>query len=70
MGEVGLGVGLELVGDLLREHFAELDAPLVERIHVADRTLDEDAVSRAADATQLLRGFEPRRFGNKDRTTM
>jgi hypothetical protein len=27
-------------------------------------------VSRAADATQLLRGFEPRRFGNKDRTTM
>ena len=35
---------VELRDDALREHLAELDAPLVERVDVPDRALREDAV--------------------------
>src|SRR6185369_8473758 len=42
--ELGLGRARQLRDDALREHLAELDAPLVERIDVPHDPLDEDAV--------------------------
>src|SRR5690606_18986096 len=43
VGELGLRI-LELGDDALREHFAELDAPLVERVHIPDHALHEHLV--------------------------
>src|SRR5712691_7692502 len=44
MSEPRLGVALQLSGNPLGEHLAELDAPLVEGVHAPDRGLDEHAV--------------------------
>src|SRR3954468_23609635 len=39
-----LALARQLGADALRQHLAELDAPLVERIDVPDHALHEDAV--------------------------
>src|SRR5262245_9396172 len=44
VGELGLGLALELRHDPLRERLAELDAPLVEGVDAPDGALREDAV--------------------------
>ena len=42
--ELRFGLALQFRNDALRQHLAELDAPLVERINVPDDALGEDAV--------------------------
>ena len=44
VGELGLGVGLELGDDPLGQDLAELDSPLVEGVDAPDGALGEDAV--------------------------
>ncbi len=44
VGQLGLGLALELGDDLLRQHLAELDAPLIEGVDLPDRALREHAV--------------------------
>src|SRR5260370_26902301 len=45
---------LKLRNDAVRQHFARLDAPLVERIDVPDRALDEDFVFVERDELPLI----------------
>src|ERR1035441_2523727 len=42
--EVRLRRGLQLRNDVLRQHLAQLDAPLIERIDAPDRALREHTV--------------------------
>ena len=42
--ELGLVRALELGNDALRQHLAQLDAPLIERVDIPDRPLGKDAV--------------------------
>ena len=42
--ELGGGLALELGNDALRQHLAEFDAPLIERIDVPDHALSEDGM--------------------------
>src|SRR5437588_12098072 len=44
VSELRLGRVLQFGNDPLREHLAELDTPLVERIDLPDRTLGEHVV--------------------------
>src|SRR5216110_904139 len=59
MGEPWFGIGLELAGDARREHLAELDAPLVERVDVPDRSLHQDAVLVQRDELAERFGLKP-----------
>src|SRR5262245_57240093 len=57
---VARGAGaLELAGDALGEHLAELDAPLVERVDVPDRALHEHLVLVQRDQRAERFGREP-----------
>ena len=44
MGEVGPVLLFKLRDDALRQHLAQLDAPLIERVDIPDDALSEDRV--------------------------
>src|SRR5258708_36999480 len=52
---------LNLRDDAVRQHLAQFDAPLVERIDVPDRPLGEDGVF--VQSHQLAQGFRRQLFG-------
>ena len=49
MAESGLRLALDFGDDVLSQHFAQLDAPLVEGINVPDNALGEDAMLVKSD---------------------
>src|SRR5436305_948541 len=64
--ERGFVVGRELAGDLLRQHLAQFDAPLVEGVDRPDRALREDTVLVQRDERAQRVGrqaFEQHRVG-------
>ena len=61
MVELRFRVAFELSDDLLREHLAQLDTPLVEGVDVPDDALGEDGVLVECD--QLAEGFGCEDFG-------
>jgi len=62
--EPGRSLALQLRNDALREHFAELDAPLVKGIDVPDHALREHAVFVKRD--QLAEDFWREPVGEDD----
>src|SRR6266480_5085480 len=49
MAESGLRLALKFRNDALSQHFAQLDAPLVERINVPDNALGENRMLVKSD---------------------
>ena len=58
---LGSCCGFQFRDDALGQHFAQLDAPLVERVDVPDRALGEDAVLVERD--QLAERFRRQPVG-------
>ena len=59
--------GLELGHDPLRQHLAQLDAPLVERVDAPDRALGEHLVLVQGDERAERRRRQP--LGDQDRSS-
>ncbi len=63
MAESGLRLALKFRNDVLSQHFAQLNPPLIERINVPDNALGEDAMLVKSD--ELAERFRREPLGDE-----
>src|SRR5438552_18926884 len=63
MAQSGLWLTLEFCDDALSQHFAQFNAPLVERVDIPDNALGEDVVLVESD--ELAERFRRELFGEE-----